>query len=151
MTIDTFTAKFVEKKLPYIQIGNKFYLADEEMVEISKKMNCKVESIGIFLGEEKGSFMPSLALLELLSNESHEKVFLTDMGVVDFVYGRNNLKRRHIDSFTGSPKPGFMKLVQTKHDENLGYCKIKQDLSTEEREISSLKDRGDFLRREKKS
>ncbi|MBU2589704.1 MAG: hypothetical protein KKF52_04770 [Nanoarchaeota archaeon] len=139
--IDKFIAKFTEEKIPYIKIKNKYFLENKELMELSKKLNCKIEAASLYLGEENETFKPSLALLEILARTSKEKVFLNDIGEIDFIYGRKKLGKRHIKSIQGNNN---RKLVQNEHDENLGYCKI-----IDEDKIKNVLDRGDFLRREK--
>lgn len=148
--INDFIRHFTKSGLFWTKIREKYYLADERLLKIAEKIDCKV-SVGMFLGEDiEGKFKPSLALLSLLSKFSSEKVFLNSMGEVDFVYNRRKLRKRHIASFKGSPSAGTLKLVQNELDENLGYCEVTGQLNTAEMEIKSLLDRGDFLRRERK-
>ncbi|MFA5888407.1 MAG: hypothetical protein WC852_06885 [Candidatus Nanoarchaeia archaeon] len=149
MNFDVFISKFAKIKLEYTKIGNKYFLADEEMKELSKKLNCNIAAIGLILGEDKkDKFTPSIALLEILSKVSDEKVFVNYIGEIDFLYGKD-LKKRHILRFTGGSKEGFFKLIQNEHDENIGYGKISAELTGSKAEIACLLDRGDFIRREK--
>lgn len=138
--IDNFTAKFTEEKINHIKINNKYFLENKELEKLSKKLNTKIIAASLFLGEENETFKPSLALLNILSKTSKEKVFLTDIGEIDFIYGRKKLGKRHINSMEGKNK---RKLVQNEHDENLGYCKVIDDNN-----IKNMLDIGDFLRRE---
>ncbi|MDI6737316.1 MAG: hypothetical protein QME12_02250 [Nanoarchaeota archaeon] len=149
MDFKTFVSKFAGIAIEYIRIGNKYFLAEASLVELSKKLNCKIESIGLFLGEEKdGKFSPGPALLEILAKVSGEKAFVNYIGEIDFLYGRG-LKKRHITSFTGGSKEGFFKLIQNEHDENIGYGKISKELDSENAEIANMLDKGDYIRREK--
>lgn len=149
MDFKTFISKFAGIAIEYIKLGNKYFLAEASLVELSKKMNCKIEAIGLFLGEEKeDKFMPSPALLEILAKVSEEKVVVNYIGEIDFLYGRD-LKKRHITSFTGGSKEGFFKLIQNEQDENIGYGKISKPLDSETGEIANMLDKGDYIRREK--
>lgn len=141
--INNFIAKFTKEKIPFIKVKIKYFLENKELEEISKQLNCKIISASLFLGEEEETFKPSLALLEILSKTSKEKVFLTDIGEIDFIYGRKKLSKRHIKSMQGKNR---RKLVQNEYDENLGYCKVVDEIN-----IKNILDCGDFLRREKKS
>lgn len=149
MNFETFISKFAAIKPNYTRIGNKYFLADNSLVELSKKLNCRIESIGLFLGEEKNEkFRPSPALLEILAKVSGEKVFVNYIGEIDFLYGRD-LKKRHVTSFTGGSKEGFFKLIQNGYDENIGYGKISKPLDSKDGEIANMLDKGDYIRREK--
>ena len=149
MSFEIFAGKFTEKKIGYVKAGSRYYMADPALLKISRQLGCSVVLYGLFLGEDKGGkFLPSLALLDLLSKESDEKVFVNGIGEIDFLYGKG-IKARHIAAVKGSSKAGFMKLVQNEHDENLGYGKITAELGSARAEIANLLDRGDFIRREK--
>lgn len=148
MNFESFISKFAGLAIEYIKMGNKYFLADKELQELAKQLNTKTEAVGLYLGkEEKDKFMPSLALLEILSKVSDEKVIVNDIGELDFLYNKD-LKRRHIKSFTGGNKEGFLKLIMNEHDECIGYGKISKDLDSETPEIKNMLDRGDFMRRE---
>ncbi len=141
--------KIAHIAIEYIKLGNKYFLADTELKELVKQLNTKAEAIGLFLGEDKNEkFTPSLALLEALSEVSDEKVIVNNIGELDFLY-KKDIKRRHIKSFTGGAKEGFLKLIVNEHDDCIGYGKISKDLGSESPEIANMLDRGDFLRREK--
>jgi len=147
--LDDFVAKFTDEKIHAIQIGNKFFLENKELEKC--KLKQKERIFGVFLGEEKdGNFVPAFGLLDWLSERSKEKVFVKDIGEMDFLYGKN-LRARHIDHVDGETKVGFLKLIQNIHDENLGYGKISGDFSKTEQVIKAKLDRGIFLKREKSS
>ncbi|HII15364.1 MAG TPA: hypothetical protein HA362_03545 [Nanoarchaeota archaeon] len=149
MSFEVFAGKFTGKNPDYVKMGSKYFLAGPLLVALSKQLGHSIVSLGLFLGEEKaGKFMPSLALLEILSVASEEKVFVNGIGEIDFLYNKG-LKSRHIVAVKGSSKEGFMKLIQNEHDENLGYGKISRELGSDKAEIANLLDRGDFIRREK--
>lgn len=139
--INEFIEKFTDKKIDFVKIKSKYFLVSSELLKIKEKFSFEPLGIGIFLGEEKkGDFYPSLALLEILSKYSKEKVILNDLGELDFIYGKN-LRERHILKVKGK---SYLKLVQNEYNENLGYGKLKEKSA-----LKNKLDRGDFLRREK--
>ncbi|MDP3728408.1 MAG: hypothetical protein Q8R18_03050 [bacterium] len=143
-----FAAKFTKEEIPFKKLGNKFFLEDKNLEKI--KLKQKEKYFGIFLGEEKeDTFIPSFVFLEWLAERSEEKVFVKDIGEIDFLYGKT-LRSRHIDHVEGETKIGFLKLVQNIHGENLGYGKIIGDFTKTEQVIKPKLDRGLFLKREKK-
>ncbi len=134
-----FIKKFTDKEIEYVKVKNKYYLKTN--LELS---TTKVFMPGLFLGEKKeDKFKPSLGLLDLLSKLTTEKIFVKDIGEIDFLF-KKNLRPRHVERVTGENKVGYFKLVQNEYDENLGYGKMKK-----ENRLKGLKDRGDFIRREK--
>jgi ribosome biogenesis protein Nip4 len=140
-----FVKKFTDQEIKFIKIGKKYFLEDKKLEE--KRLNVKEKYFGLFLGEDiDEKFKPSLALLDYLSKISKEKLFVKDIGEMDFLYGKN-LRQRHVLRVEGETKIGFLKLVQNEHDENLGYGKY----IAEEGKIQVLRqrmDRGLFLKRE---
>ena len=94
-------------------------------------------------------FIPSFPFLEWLAARSKEKIFVKDIGEMDFLYGKT-LRTRHIDHIKGEVKVGYLKLVQNIHNENLGYGKLVGDASKPEQVLKPKLDRGLFLKREKK-
>ena len=146
--IDTFLSKFGVTNLDFIQIENKYYLADEKLQELNKKINRKPSLIGLYLGENKDEkFNPSMALLDIISKTTNEKVIIKDIGENDFLYGKK-LRPRHVAKVEGTLKEGFLKIVVNDRNECLGLAKIK-DIAGTEFSLKNVLDAGDFLRREK--
>lgn len=143
-----FVAKFTQEPIPFVKQGNKFFLENKNLEK--EKLKQKEKVFGLYLGEEKeGTFHPAFGLLDWLAEHSTEKVFVKDIGEMDFLYGKT-LRSRHIDHVDGETKIGFLKLVQNMNDENLGYGKITGDFSTTGQVLKPRMDRGLFLKREKK-
>ncbi len=143
-----FVAKFTSKKIEFVKIGNRYFLANKELE--SYRLEQKEKWFGLFLGEDiNDEFKPSFGLLDWLSENSTEKVFVKDIGETDFLYGKT-LRARHIDHVNGETKIGFIKLIQNINDENLGYGKIVGDFTKTEQVIKPRMDRGLMLKREKK-
>lgn len=147
--LEDFAAKFTKEKISYKQIGKRFFLEDKELEKA--KLKQKEKYFGLFLGEEiEDNFVPSFAFLEWLAQRSQEKIFVKDIGEMDFLYGKT-LRSRHIDHIEGEIKIGFLKLVQNTHNENLGYGKIIGDITKTQQVLKPKLDRGLFLKREKKN
>ena len=143
-----FVAKFTEKEISYIKIGNKCFMENKTLEK--SKLEQKEKYFGVYLGQEtETEFLPAFGLLDWLSENSKEKVFVKDMAEIDFLYGKN-LRARHIDHVEGETKIGYLKLVQNLHDENLGYAKISGDFTKTQQVLKHKLDRGIFLKREKK-
>ncbi len=145
-----FIKKFTDKEIDFVKLDNKYFLKNSKLIELNEELGYKPEVLGLLLGEDKdGKFFPSLALLEILSKVSKERIILKGFGEIDFVYGKD-LKKRHINRIEGETKVGFLKLIQNAKGENIGYGKIIKDLESSSVVIKNKLDRGDFLRREKK-
>ncbi|RME54641.1 hypothetical protein D6777_03135 [Candidatus Woesearchaeota archaeon] len=144
--IDNFVAKFTSKEIMYEKIGDSYYLIDKAITNINFPYPLVFK--GLCLGElRKDKFYPSLALLDVLAKFSNEKVYVKDIGEMDFVYGKN-LRKRHIVKVEGSTKKGFLKLIMNMKNECLGYGKVVNDFSSEGVVIRNVLDKGDYLRRE---
>jgi ribosome biogenesis protein Nip4 len=142
-----FISKFTNAKIEFIKINSKYFLKDDFLTK--EKLPVKEKYFGLFLGEDvNDQFVPSFGLLDWLSTRSKEKVFVKDIGEMDFLYGKP-LRSRHVDHVEGETKIGFLKLIQNLNDENLGYGKIVGDFTKTEQVIKPKLDRGLFLKREK--
>ncbi|HLC22330.1 MAG TPA: hypothetical protein VJJ79_01000 [Candidatus Nanoarchaeia archaeon] len=145
--IHDFVALFTEKKIDAVHIFNKYFYANKYLEKY--RLQAKERVFGLYLGEEKeGVFIPSFNLLDWLAHHSKEKVFVKDIGEMDFLYGKN-LRARHVEKVEGKPGHSIAKLVQNKYDENLGYGIIIGDVTKKEQVLKHKKDRGDFLKRER--
>ena len=144
--LDGFVKKFTDQEIKFVKIGKRFFLENKKLEK--ERLNVKEKYFGLFLGQEENEkFVPSFVLLEILSKISNEKIFVKDIGEIDFLYGKH-LRVRHVLRIEGEKKIGFLKLVQNENDENLGYGKFVG----EEGKIQVLKhrmDRGIFLKRDK--
>lgn len=140
--IEEFISKFTKEKIKYVKRGNNFFLVPDLVLKNEQKVSQKSVSIGLSLGEIKeGKFKPSFPLFNWISKHTLKKVFLTDKAAFNFLCKKNisneSIVKKGIDS-------GLV-LVQTKNDENLGIGIIEKD------KIKNIFDRGDYLRRERKS
>lgn len=143
--LDSFVKKFTDEKISYVKRGKKYFLVNEEILEIEKSLPETISS-GIILGEsaEKDKFKPSVYLLEWISARSKNKVFVNDKAEWLFLCGRDVLP----ESITKDNSSGDIFLVQNMRDENLGFGKkVKQGKT---HFIKPILDRGNFLRRERR-
>ena len=85
--LDTFVKKFTDKEIKFVKIGKKYFLENKKLEE--NRLNVKEKFFGLLLGhEENDKFVPSFGLLDLISKMSNEKIFVKDIGEMDFLYGR---------------------------------------------------------------
>ena len=138
--LNQFIAQFTKEKLGYVQLKNKFFLIPSS-VKKSGVFPAPI-SQGLFLGEiQKEKFYPALPLLSWLSPRTMRKIVVTDKAAWLFLCGRDINK----ESIIGNIPLSGLVLVQNKKDENLGYGVVTK------MGIKNLLDRGDYLRRERKS
>ncbi len=138
--IDEFISQFTEKKIEYIKKGEEYFLQNPFLQHITSTIPFKPSRIGLFLGREKRkNFVPSLALLGLISPFSTKKVFLNEKQEWLFVCKRDIFLKEEPAAYEGHV------LMQNANDENLGLGKIDK----KRRLIINILDRGDFLRRER--
>jgi ribosome biogenesis protein Nip4 len=142
--IDNFVRKFTDDKITYVKRGKKYFLVNDELLEIEKKLPETISS-GIILGEsvDKGNFRPSVYLLELLSKNSKNKIFVNDKAEWLFLCGRDVLP----ESITIDHSAADIFLVQNQKDENLGFG--KKIRNGKKMFVKDILDRGNFLRRER--
>jgi ribosome biogenesis protein Nip4 len=140
--IEEFISKFSGKIEGYRKIGYKYYLVDNTLFEVSKKIDSDIESIGTYLGEEKkGKFFPSVALIDMISASSTKRVILTGKAEWMFLCGRDAFKK---SIYSCTARQGEEVIVFNERGEVLGLGKVT-DVG-----IKNILDKGDFLRREKK-
>jgi ribosome biogenesis protein Nip4 len=141
--------KFLNKfgiKIDFLKKGKRYYLADDALISLDSKINLDSKLIGLFLGEEKKTFEPSLAFLELVSKgSSDKKIFIDANSEWLFLCGRDIFGKSIVKANIST---GFV-LVQNSKDENLGLGKFTADLKLKDKVVvRNIIDRGDFLRRE---
>jgi len=148
-TIEEFVKFFTNEKIDYIRSKNEFFLADDKLLELSKKIPKDFISMGVFLGNLKNhEFRPSIALIDLLAKKSDKKIFINKKSEWLFVCGRDLFGESIVKA---NAKSGFV-LVQNEADENLGYGLVVDDLNKKNKVvIKNILDKGQFLRKERKS
>ena len=119
-------------------MGKKYFFVPKE---IHQYEYLHPYASGLPLGEEKGNkFYPSLPLFSWISQHTEKKAVITDKAAWLFLCGRDIPKAAVISRYGN----GYL-LVQSKEDDNLGYGLMTAT------GIKNMADRGDYLRRERKS
>lgn len=125
-----------------MKIGREYFLVSPELKEQMKLITLDPFSAGVFLGEQKKDFLPSLALLNLISKFTEDKIYVNAKSAWLFACGR--------DLFEDSVLKGSTKkrvLVLNEKNELLGYAvKAKDGKKTI---YKNKLDIGYYLRREK--
>lgn len=124
------------------KIGKKYFYFNNEILDLKNKINKEIFSAGLFLGEDRQEFKPSLALLEILSKHSAKKVFINREAEWLFTCGRDVFQKSIIKMNVDS---GLV-LVQNEQDENLGYGRI---ITGNKIFIKNILDKGNYLRMER--
>jgi len=145
--IQSFISKFTNEKIESVQIERNFFFVPDDLNPLVSKI--KPFSAGLFLGEMKGKdFMPSIALLDWISERSGKKIFLNKKASWLFLCGRDVFGEGIL---RGKASKNELVLVQNELDENLGYGKVIDDLSKKNKVvIKTILDKGYFLRKERK-
>ena len=118
----------------YEKIRNEYY----EVIPGMEKVEGRIVSKGLPLGTQKKDFKQSLYLLEKISKETQNKVYINDKAEWLFLCGRDVFTKNIVEDNSS----GDLFLVQNCRDENLGLGTKKGKL------VKNIMDRGDFLRRE---
>ena len=137
--IDEFLKIFIDKPFfEYEKKGKTYFLKNKEL-EIQKQPIMP----GLPLGKQDKFFEPSLYLLELISKKTKNKIFINKEAEWLFLCGRDVFPK----NITRNEAKEKIFLIQNEQNENLGLgIKTKHK---GKKIIKNLKDRGDFLRREK--
>jgi len=146
--LEEFVKQFTNKSVEFFKIENSYFLKDDDL---EKHLLSKEPTLfGVYLGKEVNKkFVPSFNLLDLIALSSNEKVFVTDFGELDFLYGKH-LRKRHVTSIQGSLQMGTKKLVQNTFDENIGYGIYLGEQHNSTKILTHVLDRGVFIKRDKK-
>lgn len=123
-----------------ININNDEYETNQETAELIQKIKAKPYSAGLPI-TRKGK--PTIYSLEKQAKETKNKVYINKKAEWLFLCGRDVFWENVAKD--DSEKDIF--LVQNELDENLGLG--KKDRKGKKIIIKNLKDRGDFLRRER--
>jgi len=124
----------------YVQQGRSYFLKNPS-TDLKIEQTPLIE--GLPLGREDNFFKPSLFLLELISKQTKNKIFINANAEWLFLCGRDIF----LESIEKNNSKNKIFLVQNNKDENLGLgMKTKHKGKTI---VKNLIDRGDFLRREK--
>jgi ribosome biogenesis protein Nip4 len=126
-----------------VKIGRFFYLAEQPLISLQARIKRDAFGAGLFLGEQRKQFEPSLALLELLSQKTKKKAFVSEAAEWLFLCGRDVFENNIVKL---EAKKGLV-LVQNLKNENLGLGELSK--KGNKAVIKNLLDRGDFLRRER--
>lgn len=148
--INDFVKKFTEKPIDNIlQIRNQFFLASGELLKLKNQISQEPFAIGTFLGETRnGRFFPSTALIDLLSKESEQKVFVNKKTEWLFLCARDVFGKSIVRSGVEQRYRGLV-FVQNELDENLGYGEVVADIQPSSKMVvKNVLDKGSFLRRE---
>ncbi|MEM4259873.1 MAG: hypothetical protein QXG00_01405 [Candidatus Woesearchaeota archaeon] len=147
--ITAFVKIFTNDEIKSIsKIGGRYYLVSQELLDFRNKISENPFNIGVFLGEEKKDFKPSLALLEILARKTHKKISVNEKSEWLFLCGRDIFEEGLINADNIKKfEEGSFVLVQNKNDENLGMGRI--EIKNAQTVIKNIIDRGNFLRREK--
>lgn len=143
-----FLAQFTEHRFDESmidRIGKNYYYASKELQELRNSIKLDAFSLGIYLGEEKEGFLPSPALIDLISKmpgSEQKKVYINKKAEWLFLCARNILE----PSIVKNPhniKEGLV-FVQNEQDENLGYGIFRRE--GKQLVIRNILDKGKYLR-----
>lgn len=132
--IRRFTEEEIIKYEKTIKVSQEYYLVNEKLKEMSRKIGRQPVFIGKFLGKEKKEFKPSISLLQDIAEKTEKKVIIDDKMEWLFICGR---KIRAEEKINGDV------MVLNKFKECIGYG------ISDGNSIKNIFDVGDLLRREK--
>ena len=125
-------------------IGKMYYLTNSTSYELNQAIRLKPVSVGIFLGEKKKNFIPSMALIEMLNPYAKASITIKTKSAWLFACGR--------DVFDNSiiTKKGKGKNVFVLNDKGDVYGYAKKEKDQGKTIFTNLLDIGIYLRREQR-
>jgi len=145
--LTTFVKRFTDHPIEYVKNHEQYFLKDTSLEHYFLPQDAIL--IGLYLGkQQEQQFIPSFNLLDIIAQYSKEKVFVNDLGEMDFLYGKH-LRKRHVVDIQGVLEPGRYKLVQNKYDENIGYGIYLGERRDSVKILHHILDRGIFIKRDK--
>ena len=143
-TFDEFCEQFTDKKIPHVKIGRRYFY--DPLGHYEKYKNLDLFSVGIYLGEEKGEFFATTALVDLLSEDKKGAV-VNNKAAWLYICGRDVLMSGVI-----KPTTDDITIVRDEEGNVLGFGKtmIKHDPRLRNAlYIKNILDRGEYLHRER--
>ena len=131
-----------------VKIGKRYFYDPHELLK--EVVRWEVFSVGLYLGEEKQTFQPTSALIELLGRESDLRVVVGDKAAFLYLCGRDIL-------MDGVAEPGIfakddLVFVCDLQGNVLGYGKIYAGFDMKMKNkiyVKHVLDKGEYLRRER--
>lgn len=142
-----FCAQFTNGELEHVVKIKKKYFYDPN--ELLHTVDDPV-SVGLFLGEDKKSFRPTPALLNLLAKHNTKRIVLDEKSAWLFLCGRDILMQGVVSS--DEFKKDELAIVSDADGNILGYGKVLGKFnpkSPSQEYVKNLLDKGDYLRRER--
>lgn len=147
-TFEEFCSRFARTPLQHVTKIKRGYFWDPEGLH-KEAEPWDPFAVGIYLGEERGSFRPTPALLDLLAPHAERNVVVNEKAAWLFLCGRDVLMHGVVE---GAFEKGEFVIVRDEESNVLG-CGIlssRFDRKHKSRQyIKHLLDRGDYLRRER--
>jgi ribosome biogenesis protein Nip4 len=146
--LEDFVKQFSKTPIRYEKTNDSFFLANTRL-EKHRIPDKTPLILGCYLGKIRNNrFLPSFNLLDILSDFTKEKIVVNTRGEIDFLYGKH-IRKRHVLSVKGSKDNNTLKLVQNRHDENLGYGHFIGISDDRAQVLRHILDRGIFIKRDK--
>ncbi|MFH1013778.1 MAG: hypothetical protein V1769_04645 [Thermoplasmatota archaeon] len=145
--LEDFVKQFTDHHIEYVKIKDNYFLLDRHLN--SFRLSQEATLMGLYLGKENGRlFIPSCNLLDIIARYSDEKIFVNEVGEIDFLYGKD-LRKRHVTMIQGSQMKEKVKLVQNSYDETIGYGIFLGFQKDSSKILTHRVDRGIFIKRDK--
>ncbi len=145
--VKQFNASFRWDERLIVWKENRYFLITGNMKRL---LNEGFFYVGTYLGKVKSEqFFPSFSLLQMVSEQQTNKVYVDRKSAWLFICGRDIFKRGILRA-EGARGEGSYTLVLNEYEECLGFGRIVCDLDMAEggAAVKNISDVGDFLRRE---
>jgi ribosome biogenesis protein Nip4 len=132
-----------------VRVGRRWYADPHNLLGIAQQKGWDIFSCGIYLGEERGGFQPTSAMLDLLPKAP--KIIVDEKSAWMVLCGKDVLMEGL--QLAGKRERGDLVLITDMQGRVLGYGKVSVDAFNRKAKhrqyAKTLLDRGEYLRRER--
>lgn len=150
-TFETFCARFGSPVPAHVvRIGKRIFHDPHNLHRFATEHRIETFSAGVFLGEEKGGFRPTIALVDMVAPHCKSVVTVSDKAAWLFLCGRDVLMDGVV-SVEDCERDGVA-IVKDIEENVLGFGTVMAEWNTRQKGRVLLKhtlDRGEYLRRER--
>lgn len=150
-TFAEFCNMFTPHPLPdVVKIGKRYFYDPQGLLKLAEERKWEAFSVGMYLGEEKGDFRPTSALIDLLAARNDKRVVVGSKAAWLYLCGRDVLMEGVLEP--GTYHSNELVFVADHNGNVLGYGKVFGTFNASWRNkiyVKHILDKGEYLRRER--
>jgi ribosome biogenesis protein Nip4 len=150
-TFEEFCQLFTEERLPHVvKIGRRYFADPDNLLAYTEEHKMDPFSVGLYLGEERATFQPTSALIDMLAKHTDRRVVVSAKAAWLFLCGRDVLMDGAIRP--GEHPNGAYVIVTDSGERVLGFGRVLGRFDPRMHNkiyVKHLLDKGEYLRRER--